>query len=198
MKRLNRSFTTREKVLLLVLALILIALCYYQFIYKYVNNAVEANNMQIEDLEIGVSTAEAQLQAYQQTEARLASIQEADIVGSMPSYNNSDKEITLLNDIFAKATEYDVSFGELTREGNLIRRPFSVSFKTDSYTAARTIISNLCNSEYRCIITDMTMKSAEDKKGNTVITVRATAAFYETLVDGQADAALPEDTTQSN
>ena len=52
MKILTRSFTKMEKILILVLVVILLALCYYRFVHIPITNSIEeetARQYQLED-----------------------------------------------------------------------------------------------------------------------------------------------------
>ena len=48
---LNRSFSTRETVLILILAVLVIVACYYFLVIKNVADTVAANNQQLAQIE---------------------------------------------------------------------------------------------------------------------------------------------------
>ena len=128
-------------------------------------------------------------------------------VSRVESYNNSKAELTLLNRVLEPATDYSIAFSNATRSDDLIRRSFSLVFTTDSFVAAKRIISSLEDSQYRCILGDIqysfTLRRAdedEETRGGqwiedvyyfNVVTVKTSATFYETMYDGVADAGLP-------
>lgn len=209
MKVLSRDFTLREKILLIVFCLILLALAYYRFVYVPCNNAIERartdrDNYQTELL-IAL-TKEAQLRKMKTELDSLGELQET---SRMDSYNNSKAELSLLNSVLETADNYSVSFASVTRDGDQIRRNFSLQFTTGSFQTAKRIIARLAESEYRCLIGDMqytkTLRRANEGETTVggqwidgvyyfdVITVATTATFFETMYGGTPDAGLPAD-----
>ena len=211
MKALSRDFTLKEKILLLVLCLILLALAYYRFIYVPSVRAIETANNERDSLqtELLISvTKESQLKKMKDELDGLGELHEA---SRMESYNNSKAELSLLNTVLEAADDYSVSFAGVTKDGDQIRRNFRLEFKTDSFAAAKEIIEKLSGSEYRCLLGDMrystALRAAGEKERTVggrwidgkyyfyVITVDTTATFYETMYGGTPDAGLPAEKT---
>lgn len=212
MKILSRDFTTKEKVLLVILCLILLALAYYRFVYVPSVDAVAAANADRDMYQIeliGALTKEKQLRQMQEELDELGELQTA---SRMESYNNSKAELTLLNSALETASSYSVSFAGVTRDGDQIRRNFSLSFTTKDFASAKKIVDRLAESEYRCLIGDMHYNKsyvrAQLEEGEIpaapgrwfdevyyydVISVDTTATFFETMVGGTPDEGLPAD-----
>ena len=194
MKVLSRDFTLKEKILIFVLLLILVALTYYRFVHVPCNEAIETARSEKEmyDTELlAVQKKEAQIRAMKE---ELDSLGELQATSRMESYNNSKAELSLLNSVLESAYNYSISFASVTRSGDQIRRNFNLQFTTGSFDAAKQIISSLADSEYRCLVDDI--RCALDTSNNSsrgIITVNATATFFETMVGGTADAGLPAD-----
>ena len=209
MKILSRDFTLKEKVLLLILCLVLVGLAYYRFVFVPCQDAISrANNtrdaLQIELL--GAMTKEAQLKKMKDELDSLGELRET---SRMDSYNNAKAELSLLNSVLEAADEYAVSFASVTKDGDQIRRNFSLQFQTGSFAAAKQIVARLSESEYRCLLGDIqyssTVRVASEKEKTVggywdgevyyfnVITVNTTATFFETMYGGTPDAGLPAD-----
>ncbi len=191
MKLLSRDFSTREKVLIVILVAILIVLGYYWLVDTPVRNGLTAVNAKISEME----RMQNELDALG-PEGRGA---------YMASYNNSAAEYAALNDILAGTDEYMITFADLTREGDLVRREFSIQFTTTGYEAAKRIITALENSEYRCRIGDLSCAAEQSydtesdlRFWNGKIMVNATATFYETMVGGTPDEGLPPEEESQN
>ena len=93
MKILSRDFSTKEKVLLLILCLILLAFAYYRFIYVPCQDALEKANSDRDTLQMqlmAVLTKEKQLKGMQD---ELTEMGELIQTSRMESYNNSKAEI---------------------------------------------------------------------------------------------------------
>ena len=192
MKLITRDFTRKEKILLLLLSLILVALCYYQFVDKPVRAALEAARTEASELEVELSAVETKLARMRKMRAEMEDITAGGTISEMASYNNSKAEIALLNDILADTYDYTISFANVTRSGDQIRRNFTLTFNTDSYTTMSRILTRLSSSHYRCLIGDIRCSSDHDVYYmNGYISVSITATFYETMVGGTPDAGLP-------
>ena len=57
---LNRSFSTSEKVLMLVLAVLLVVACYYFLVVKNVADTIAANEDRLADIEISITNRNTQ------------------------------------------------------------------------------------------------------------------------------------------
>lgn len=114
-------------------------------------------------------------------------------ISYMASYNNSKEELALLNDILSDTVQYTVTFTNVTRNNNQIRRNFSLQFRTEDYASMWEVINGLCESEYRCLVGDIKCQAAKERDGSRYVTADVTATFFETMVGGTPDAGLPED-----
>ena len=200
MKILSRDFTPREKIMLAFLLLILVALCWYRFLYVPCTEAIETAEIRQGDLELELLQAQIKEAKLKQMQDEIESLGELSETSRMGSYNNSKAELTLLNGVLESAGDYTVSFSGVTRNGDQIRRKFSLVFTADSFEQVESIIAKLTQSEYRCLMGDLAYGPTNvnyRKEAYHPITVRATATFFETMYDGEADAGLPEDEAAS-
>lgn len=189
MRNLSREFTLRESIMLVFLIVILIAAGYYYFLHKPVKTAIEAANIEIEQLTGEIAVLNGQLAEMERMNAETDD-PNAIRLGYMASYNNSEAEIRLLNNILRNTIEYTVTFSGVSRSGDQIRRNFTLKFRTENYDDMKAVLTELSRAEYRCLVGDI--RCVETKDGES-ITTDAAATFYETMVGGTADAALPED-----
>ena len=194
MKILSRDFTRSEKILIAVLALILIGLAYYQFVDKPVRESIVNSQSEADMLQTELTAAQARLAAAQKVKNSMDELEATGNMSWMGSYNNSKAEVAFLNSILADTLQYSVTFNNVTRSGNQIRRSFTLEYRTGSYAAAHEIMARLCQSHDRCLVSDASC--ALEKDG--VVVVRQAATFYETMVGGTPDAGLPVDSAQAN
>ena len=192
MKVWSRSFTRVEKGLLLVLAVILVGLVYYQFVHKPVTNAIRTARADCEALESELLVASAKAQHLKKLETEMEDMKADGSASYMASYNNSKKEIALLNDILSNTQQYTISFANVSRSNDQIRRNFTLQFRTADYAAMQQVIEDLCGSEYRCQVGDIQCAVNRERDGRNYVTANVTATFYETMVGGTPDAGLPE------
>lgn len=180
------NFSKKEKFMLILLMILLIGLIYYRFIYLNVNNKIQAANGQADALQTEIDAANARLSKIRSMESKDTLMQR------MGSYNNIKTETAYLNTALADIPDYSVTFDEVTRDGNLIRRNFQLQYTASSYASAVEIIKYLTEGECRCMISDISCKIGTG--GETTMNVYGT--FYETMVGGTADSALPAENAQ--
>ena len=207
MKILSRDFTTKEKIMIVVFCLILLGLAYYRFFYVPTQDQIAAANSQKANYETELMEVMAKEAQIRKMKEEIDELGELSNVSRIESYNNSKQEISLLNRVLGPATEYSIRFSDINRDGDLLRRNFTLMFKTDSFVSAKRIISSLEESPYRCVLGDIQYQlslrkadSEEPTRGGRwiddeyfydVVTVNTNATFFETMYDGVADAGLP-------
>ena len=193
MKFLSRDFTTGEKILILALVLILLGLVYYYFVDMPVRNSIMSDQAEANALQSELDAVQTRLSYLTGIRSKLDELEGKENLGWMGSYNNSEAEVRFLNDVLAITMKYNINFSTVTRNGNQIRRNFSLRFQTADYEAARDVITRLLQGENRCLVGDM--RCSVDGGGS--VTIDATATFYETMVGGEEDAVLPSDSAKS-
>ena len=194
MKLFSRDFTTTEKILIVILALILLALVYYQFVDKTVRTTIENAQSEAMMLETEIDAAQIRALRLRTLKDFMDQMEAEGKLSWMGSYNNSKAEVRFLNDLLADTLSYSIEFANVTRNGNQIRRSFKLRYQTGGFRKAREIVEQLRESENRCLVSDI--KCSMESSG--VTTLEANATFYETMVGGVADAGLPADAASVN
>lgn len=194
MKILSRDFTRAEKVLIALLALVLVGLAYYQFVDKTVRTSIANYEAEAKDLRTELNAAEKRLEALKSVQNNLDALEAEGRLSWMASYNNSKSEVAFLNDILSDAEQYSVTFSDVSRTGDQIRRRFTLQYVAADYQSAQDIVARLCASEDRCLVDDITC-TISSKDGS--VSIKQTATFYETMVEGVGDAALPSDSAKT-
>ena len=201
MKRLNKELSLTEKIILLLMVIFLLALVYYYFVDRPVRNGREEYESEISNLEMTNGILSAKLASLQETSESFAELKEEGTLSYMASYNNGNAEMELLHKILSYAASYNISFSNVTRDGDLIRRKLAVTFTASDYTRAADIIDNLLDSDYRSLasdikVTGITANTDTAKTGTVSVSMNLT--FYETMEGGTADEGLPAAETQSS
>ncbi len=194
MKVFSRDFTRTEKILIAVLALILLALTYYQFVDKNVRTTVENAHAEAASLQTQIDVAQAQAMKLTTLQRTLDEMSAKGTLSWMSSYNGSKAEVAFLNDVLKDTLTYSITFANVTRNGNQIRRSFQLNYTTGGFRPAREIIERLRSGENRCLVGDV--QCVIGLVGTTTVTAQAT--FYETMVEGTPDAGLPVDAAAAN
>lgn len=195
MKIMSRDFTVREKIMLLVLTLILLAVGYYLVVDQPIRTAINEAKSQQEELSTEMMLLQTKAASLSRMQSELDSIEQGGSLGKMESYNNSKAELDELNQLLQDANTYDISFSDVTRDGDLIRRSFSLTFSASDYNKAADLVNSLCTGEWRCIVSDLRFVAGDDNLETGSVNVGVTATFYETMQGGKADSGLPADTS---
>ncbi len=195
MKILTRDFSTREKIFLAILFVIIIVAAYYLFVYRTVDDQITALQTQSQALESQLAISTAQVERLQAMSEQMGN----DTLRSyMPSYNSSKKELDFLNATLSGTDDYLINFTYLTRDGDQINRGFGLQFNAKNYAQAESIIKALEESEIRCLIGDYMIKPVDKEKHllSGKVQVSLNGSFYETMYDGVADKELPAEEGQ--
>lgn len=161
---LMRSFSRREKVLLLVLVLVMLMGLYV----LAVHNPVKANLAQLaqekEDLELKLQVTQVKLGQYKSMKAELEEIfaMPEDQLTVMPPYDNTKALMVQLNHILGEL-EYDLNFSEVKFNENVATRAVQFTFDAPSYEEARAIIQRLTHTGNRSLMNTLTIAPTEDK-----------------------------------
>ena len=192
MKIWSRDFTRREKVTLFGLLILLIAILYFQCVDRPVRTSINAARAEALEIETETSVVAAKVRQLTKMQNELDDVKGSGVLSRMESYNNSSAEISFLYDILAETQQYNIEFSDITRNGDQIRRNFSLRFRTKDYDAMRSVITRLCASEYRCLVDEIRCQRTINER-ESYVTANVTATFFETMVGGKPDAGLPKD-----
>lgn len=180
---MNRTFTTREKILMLVLAVLLLGCCYYLLVLRPSLDAITASETRLSELnsEIMIQQAVAAKKADLELQ-----ISEAEASGAsqkkLPVYDNTKNEINELNVILSDATSYNINFLDAELGNSLVRRVVDLSFTCDSYDAAHAVLANLVNCRYTCLVTDITIAGGGlGQSSSGKVSASASITFFEKM-----------------
>ena len=115
MKIWSRDFTRLEKILLLVLSVILVALVYYQFVDRPVRTSIASARAESQALQTELDAVKIKAKNLERLQNEIDEIKGSGSLSRMESYNNSRAEIALLNDILADTLDYTIEFSDVTR-----------------------------------------------------------------------------------
>jgi len=185
------KMSTREKTLMVILAILLAGALYYLFFLSPLQSKTEQLTGEISDVQDNIATAQVMLQKKQTMQKELDAIfsQSDGEPTKIPDYDNVQAVIKELNQILSASDEYSINFGSLEDSNNsIVRRPVGLSFSCGTYEAVRSILGQLGSSEYRSLITDVSVVRSDEnaQTGQTgtenkteLYTVTADINFYE-------------------
>lgn len=177
---MNRSFTTREKILLVALAVLVVVCVYFLLVLQPAMSSISTADERVSTIEseITVQQTMASKKAAMEDEiaaAKAAGKQEKEL----PAYDNSKNELRELDSILSQARSYDISFAQADTSTNPVRRSVSISFTAGSYSAAYATLDKLVNCRYSCQVTDISITGSSSADGG--VSATATVVFLESL-----------------
>ena len=175
---MNRELTTREKVLLLLLAVLVIGVGYFKFVFEPINEQVTDLQSSAAQEQSEIDSSIVQLAQMRKMEKAVEASKADGQERAIPAYDNSGVLMRELYQILANTNEYTVDFSAATsREGYIVLRPVSLSFQTGTYTQAREIINAIAGSDNLNQISDVNIRGGQGRNSGTVQTTLVITYF---------------------
>lgn len=180
---LMRSFSRREKALLVILALILVVGLYVLLVQRPVEAKLDELALEAEDLDLQTQVAQIKLSQRNEMRAELDEIfaMPQDEITVMPPYDNLETLMVQLDGIFM-GLEPKLSFPEVRFEEGIATRTIQFEFAAPSYDQARAILTRLTRTGNRSLLDGLSITPA-DRTGGSIqqgtVEVQGTIYFYE-------------------
>ncbi len=211
---LMRSFSRREKTLLVFLALILVVGLYVLLVQRPVEAKLDELALEVEDLDLKTQVAQIKLSQRNKMKKELDEIfaLPKDEITVMPPYDNLETLMVQFNAIFMDL-EPKLSFPEVQFNEGIATRPIQFEVMVPSYDQARAILTRLTRTGYRSLLDGLSITPATEtvtsrtrlrvQTGQSIqqgtVALRGTIYFYELAPEtlepeeGDKDGASAED-----
>lgn len=146
----SREFSKREKALLFVLALLVLAALYYFFVQEPVRSTCDNAKMIIEERSMENEILAAQGIKKRQMLEEIGSITEDSNAQEVPVYDNVSRLTAFLNLALKDSYSYDIKCGdvEYDQETGVFRRPVQISCVVDNYYDGEQLIRTISTCPY--------------------------------------------------
>ena len=190
MTAFSRRFTPREKILLVILAVILLAGAYLWLVQEPISQSLSRIRSQQEEAEMDRLVLDAKKVKLDQMREELDAILAESDAKEIPQYDNQQNVINMLNSVLASTTDYTLSFEPISQgDGDvMIRRVINMTFYCNSYQEARGIVNQLHDGPYRCQIGNLAISAiSQGVTGSTLdlsvypVQVTMNITFFELL-----------------
>lgn len=173
---MKHTFTSREKILMFICAVLALGIFYYEAVYKSVTDGIARyDTAELEDELTIAQTKAAQEASMKKTISDTTSTTQK---GTIAVYNNLANEVSALGSILnGQAENVAITWSSPTVTDTTVRRQAAISFKTTSYASARTLIQAINDNPYRNIISNVTVTN-DTTNNETSATLIVT--FFET------------------
>lgn len=178
---MNRSFSQREKLLLLGLVLIGIVGLYFFAVHEPIVTRLEEIEIEKEEVLFQRDVVQARLDLYNRMKAELEEIfaQGVDDVTVMPEYDNIETLMLHFNRIFAGTGERLSYDAVRTVSDHVIGRTVRFSFTAGSYEQAKSVLAELTGTGFRCLLDSVSITPDNNDVETGIISVSGTITFYE-------------------
>ena len=173
---MKHTFTSREKILMFLCAVLALGIFYYEAVYKSVTDGIaKYDTAELQD-ELTVAQTKAAQEAMMKNTINDSSATAQK--GTIAVYNNLANEVNALGSILNNQAEnVSITWSSPTVTDTTVRRQAGISFKTTHYASARSLIQAINDNPYRNIISNVTVSNDEK---NSSCTATLTVTFFET------------------
>ena len=179
---MKKKLTGRETVMVLFLVVLLIGLGYYMGFYTPLQEELASISSQCNDIDSQITTAMGKVSQMDTMQAELDEIfaRPADEITEIAPYDNKEVVLTQLYGILGRAQSYSLDFTDPSvGDDGTVRRNISMNFTCDNYNAAKAIIRDLTDSQWRCLVSNLAIVAGGEDLMKDPVTVNATITFFE-------------------
>lgn len=183
---LTYKMSRREKALVLVLAIILVAVAWFVFVYQNSNDQVTRIEGEIFSTESQIELMSARANQIAQMEDEIAEQKAKGVKPvEVPEYDNMQPLMAQLNKIMSAATSYSLSFDELdTSNSAFAARGVRIDYEVGTYAEAEAIVHALAEGKYPCRIDTVSIKekaskSAKASSSGATVSASVHVTFFE-------------------
>ena len=176
------QFSTREKVLLVALALIVVFIAWFMLVYQNTTS-------QIASLESEISTTESMIQVdaarVNQLQTMKSSVEEHKAAGdapvTVPQYDNLQPLMSELNSIMNMTSNYSLSFDSIdSSSGEYVQRGVRIDYSCGSYGDAEAVVYALADGKFPCSIDTVAISDGSSRgSGSSGASATVHVTFFE-------------------
>lgn len=175
---MKRRLTIRESVLLGILIMILLVSGYVTLFRMPMMAELERLKDEAELYRVQLTAATQRLEEKERMERELEELfARPEPPLGMPAYDNLQQVMYELNAILASTEEYSLTFGSVNEEESIVQRRISLSFTSGDYQLAKSVLQQLHDSAYRCMLDDLRLSLDNGRESG--VTVSGSILFFE-------------------
>lgn len=155
-----KSLTKREKVLLVVLAVVIVFLGWYKLVYEPLNEDISSYQAMIMEEQGEYDACLPKLMQLSKMEQELEVLRNDGEAKKIPLYNNKKELLASLDDVLEDTTDLILEFGNPDADDYIVLRNIGLNFRCNSYKDARSIIDNLAEDTFTNQISDLYVRNS--------------------------------------
>ena len=176
------KLTARESIMVLFLVVLLIGVGYYMGFYTPLQNELSSISNQCNEIDSQITASMAKVEQMNQMQAELDEIfsRPADEITEIAPYDNKEVVLTQLYGILGQAESYALDFTDpKVEDDGTVRRNISMTFRCANYAAAKAIIKDLTDSQWRCLVSNLAIVADDGNLTRDAVSVSATITYFE-------------------
>ncbi len=174
---MRRQLTAREWMLLGVLLVILVVSGYIMLFYMPMTTERDRCLSEAESCRTEIEAARLRVEDKRRMERELEELFAQEVPPlSIADYDNLQPVMFELNTILAPTRDYSLSFSTVDATQTIVRRSINLSFTAGSYEAAKTVLQQLHDSAYRCMLDSVSLSLGQ---GDGAVSVSGNIVFFE-------------------
>lgn len=194
---LTYSLSRREKALLLVLAIVLLVIVWFVFVFQRTTNEVASLESKIAAVDSEKATLSTQVDRMHAMQATIEKYKAQGVAATpVPTFDNMTALMGELNGIMAQTTSYTLSFDDLDTEtsSEYILRGVTANYSCESFSDAEDVVSALAKGTFPCSIDSVSITDSSAGQssrltgaaGSGVVTAKVHITFFEKAPTGRA------------
>ena len=166
---LTYTFSTREKVLLALLAFAAVVIAWYQLVFVNLQNQMNEADSRIASVQDEMLTYQTQAASLSTMTAAVEEYQSAGLTPViMPNYDNTQALMAFLNSVLAGKPGLTLSFEEpKVSDDGTVHRAGTINYDTGSYEEAREVVVNIAHGPYPCRIESLSIGDKSKGKSSS-------------------------------
>lgn len=175
------SLSFREIFMLVFLVVLVVGVGYYMGFYTPLQNELADIARQSAEVDAQIAGAASRIKSMDAMQAELDEIfsRPANEITEIAPYDNKEVVLNQLNGILQQSLQYSLNFSEPSIQDNgTVRRNVVMNFSCADFASAKAIIKNLTDSQWRCLVSNLSISGSGDVMEGAV-QVNATITFFE-------------------
>lgn len=178
----KNGISRRDAVMLILLVALLVSVVYYMGFYTPLQNEMQDIARQSNEIDNSIAQVSAKLAKMNTMKAELEEIfqRPSDEITEIAPYDNKEVVLNQLYGILAQTDDYSLNFTDpaIGSDGT-VRRNITLSFSCSTYPAAKAVLSDLTESHWRCLLSNLSISGSDGFIMDGPVTVSVTMTFFE-------------------
>ncbi len=176
------KLSLREGIMIGFLVVLLVGVIYYMGFYTPLQEDLATIASDTANVEAQIAESSEDVRKMDAMQAELDEIlaRPEDEITEIAPYDNKEVVLNQLYLILGHSDEYVLSFTDPeVEEGGTVRRNIDMEFQCSNYESAKTIIENLTDSHWRCLVSNLAIVADYENLETGSVSVTATITFFE-------------------